>query len=269
MDEKAYAAMKFGRLAKAGTLLLVILSAFFLFKTINEIKTGATIGYTNAAVNTIVVSGTGEIMAKPDIATFTFTVDETAPTASAAQKLATDKSNKVLAYLKQAGIADKDIQTNDYSSNPKYEYVNGVCNDYSCTPSKQNLVGYEVTQSVSVKVRDISKAGDILSGVGEFDVQNLGGLSFSLENQKALEKQARQMAIADARAQAESLAADLGVQITRIVGYSEQGNYPIVYAAKAMMLDSAAGAPAAAPAPVIPAGENKITSNVSVTYEIR
>ena len=267
MDEKAWAMKKFGKMAKAGTLLLVILSAFFLFKTINEIKTGATIGYTNAAVNTIVVSGEGEVMAKPDIATFNFTVDETAGTAAAAQKLATDKSNKVLAYLKQAGIADNDIQTTNYSSNPKYEYSQQICTNYACPPSKQTLTGYEVTQSVDVKIRDISKAGDIVAGIGAFNVQNINGPQFSIENQKALERQARELAIKDARTQADALAADLGVQITRIVGYNENGNSPIMYA-KAMAFDSVASAPAV-PAPVIPAGENKITSNVSVTYEIR
>ena len=268
MDEKAWAMKKVGKMAKAGTILLVILSAFFLFKTINEIKTGATIGYTNAAVNTITVSGEGEVMAKPDIATFSFTVDETANTAAVAQAQATDKSNKVLAYLKQAGIADKDIQTEDYSSNPKYEYSQSVCVNYSCPPSKQTLIGYEVTQSVSVKIRDISKAGTIVAGIGSFNVQNINGPSFSIENQKDYERQARALAIADARAQADVLAKDLGVQITRIVGYNENGSSPIMFA-KAMAFDSAAGAPAVAPAPVIPAGENKITSNVSVTYEIR
>lgn len=257
-----------GRVAKMLALFLGVLSVFFIFKTINEIKTGATIGYTNAAVNTIQVSGQGEVTPKPDIATFSYSVTETAATPSAAQKLAADKSNKVLDYLKKQGIADKDIQTQDYSSNPKYEYSQPVCIAYPCPSGKQTLVGYEVSQTVTVKVRDIAKAGDILAGVGEFDVQNISGLSLTVENQKALERQAREKAIADARAQAEALAADLGVSITRIVGFSENGNYPApVYFAKAVMADSVGGS--APRAPEIATGENKVTSNVSITYEIR
>lgn len=271
MDDSNMQLMREGRarIGKFAAFFLAVLSVFFIFKTINEIKTGATIGYTNAAVNTIVVSGEGDVTAVPDIATFNFTVDETGTTAAAAQKLATDKSNKVLAYLKHAGVADKDIKTTSYSSNPKYEYSQQVCVQYVCPPQKQTLVGYEVSQSVDVKVRDLSKAGDILTGIGGFNVQNISGPNFSVENQKDLEEAARRLAIADARKQAEALASDLGVKIVRIVGYNEQGNYPMPYAFKTMAMDSVAGSVAPAAAPIIPAGENKITSNVSVTYEIR
>lgn len=270
MDKNNFASKEIGKFAQAGSLLLLMLTAFFLFKTINEVKTGATIGYTNAAVNTIVVSGEGEITAKPDVAVFNYTVNETALTASAAQKLATDKSNKVLAYLKKAGIEDKDIKTTNYSANPKYEYSQGICTAYSCGPSKSTLVGYEVSQSVDVKVRDIAKAGEILAGVGELDVQNISSLSFTLENQKDIEKQARALAIADARAEAESLAKALGVKITRIVGYNESGNYPVpYYYAKGGAMDMMSARAESAPAPILPAGENKVISNVSVTYEIR
>ncbi len=257
-----------GKLAKAGVFLVAVLCAYFFMKTINEIKTGQTIGFTSPAVNTITVSGEGEVFAVPDIATFSFTVNESGKVSADAEKLATDKINKVIAYLKSAGIADKDIKTTDYSLNPKYEYSSGVCTQYSCPPSKQTLTGYEVSQSVTVKVRDTAKAGEILSGVGKLNVQNISGLSLTIDDQKAVQRQAREKAINDARAQAEQLAKDLGVDLVRITSFNESGNYPQpVYYAKAMSMDSAAGS--APRPPEIPVGENKITSNVTITYEIR
>jgi len=256
---------------KAAIALIVILCAYFFIRTINEIRTGQTIGYTSAAVNTITVSGEGEVFAVPDIATFSFSVTEDAKVASDAEKAATDKMNAAIAYLKGQKIADADIKTTDYSLNPTYEYSNTVCTQYACPPSKQTLTGYEVSQTVEVKVRDTSKAGDILAGVGSLNVKNISGLSLTIDDQKAVDSQAREKAISDAKAQAEKLASDLGVSLVRITSYNEDGNYPRpIYYAKSMAMDSASGSAAAAPAaPAIPTGQNKIVSNVTITYEIR
>ncbi len=258
-----------GGVRKALTAFIVILCLFFFVKTINEIRTGNTIGSTSPAVNTISVSGEGEVFAVPDIATFSFSVTETSKVQSDAQKNATDKMNKAIAYLKGKGIADKDIQTTDYSLYPKYEYSTVVCTQYNCPPQNQTLTGYTVSQTVTVKVRDTSKAGDVLAGIGGLNVENVSGLSFTIDDQKAVERQAREKAIADARSQADALASDLGVHIARIVSYSESGNYPQPYAYKTMALDARASAGEAAVAPSLPTGENKITSNVTIVYEIR
>ncbi len=258
-----------GKLAKAGVFLVAVLCAYFFIKTINEIKTGQTIGSDSPAVNTITVSGEGEVFAVPDIATFSFTVNESGKVSADAEKLATGKINKVIAYLKEQKIADKDIKTTDYSLNPKYEYSGGACTQYSCPPSRQILTGYEISQTVTVKVRDTAKAGDILSGVGKLNVQNISGLSLTIDDQKAVENQAREKAIAEARSQAQTLASQLGVRLVRITNFSESGNYPQpYYYGKAMAMDSAVSSQGAA-APAIPTGENKITSNVTITYEIR
>ncbi len=251
---------------------LAMLAIFLLTLTIANIKSYHYIGTGIAAGNTITVSGTGEVVAVPDTAEFTYTIDETAPDVATAQSKATTVSNDIISYLTQQGIADTDIQTTSYTINPQYSYQQAACpvvaNGSSagvyCPPGKQTITGYEVAQSVSVKVHDTSKAGDLLSGIGSKGASDVSGLTFTASNEKDLEAQARDKAIADARTQADRLASSLGVSLVRIVSFSENGNSPMPVYARAMSV----GAAAQAPTPQIPAGQNTITSNVSVTYEI-
>ena len=136
-----------------------------------------------------------------------------------------------------------------------------------CRPGSQTLRGYQVTQTLEVKVRDTNKAGELLSGVGSKGASQVSSLSFTTDNPDAIQAEARTKAIADAKSKADELAKELGVSIVRVVGFNENGNYPIYYA-KTMSAGMGA-ADSAAPAPELPVGQNKITSNVSVTYEIR
>ncbi len=243
------------------------LALFLLVLTIGQLKSYEYIGSGVTATNTISVTGEGEVFAVPDTATFSFTVDQTAKDVASAQASATKTSNDVIAYLKQQGIADTDIQTTDYSINPQYSYQQAACPPIApqvynagsvsgsaggaiyCPPGKQTITGYEVAQTISVKVHDTSKAGTLLSGIGSRGVSNVSGLTFTVANQDTIDAQARDKAIAQAKTKAETLAKSLGVSIVRVVGFSENGNSPIPYYAKAsgMALDSAA-----APAPEIP-----------------
>jgi uncharacterized protein YggE len=221
--------------------------------------------------NSISVAGKGEIFAKPDIATFTFSVEADAPDATAAQKKSADAMNAIVAYLKESGVADKDVKTSDYSLNPKYRFEQVTCiQAYNCPPGKQILDGYTVSQSVTVKVRDTAKAGDLISNVGAKGATNISGLAFTIDDIEKLKRDARELAIKDARSNAEKLASDLGVSLGRIVTYSEDqgGGYPPIMYDKAMSMTSGARAmPEAAPS--VPTGENTITSNVSIVYELR
>ena len=118
-------------------------------------------------------------------------------------------------------------------------------------------------------MRDTKKAGDLLAGVGSRGATNVSGLNFTIGDQDALNAEARGKAIDNAKAKADALAKQLGVSIVRVVGFSENGGgYPIYYAKSAgatMGMDSAA----MPPSPQIATGQNKITSNVTITYEIR
>ncbi|MDO8561441.1 MAG: SIMPL domain-containing protein [bacterium] len=245
---------------------LGVLALFLLVSTVSEFRSMRFIGSGVAATNTISVNGEGEVFAVPDTAVFSVTILEKAKQVKDAQDAATKKANDIIAYLKQAGVEEKDIQTADYSINPDYEFRQSAClQNGFCPPGNQVLVGYQVSQTLTVKVRDTKKAGDLLSGVGSRGVTNVSGLSFTIDEEDALKAEARDKAIAQAKGKAEELAKALGVSLVRVVGFSEGGGGPIYYAKASVEMDS--GAPA--PSPEIPVGQNKIVSNVSVTYEVR
>ena len=216
--------------------------------------------------NTIVVNGSGDVYATADVATFSYSVSETAKTVADAQSQSATISNKALDYLKTNGIADADIQTTDYSINPQYSYSQPVCTNGFCPSGNQTLTGYQVSQTISVKVRDTSKVGDILSGIGALGVTNVSSLQFSIDNPDALQAQARDKAIADAKSKAQALASSLGVHLGAVVNFSENTG-GVVEPVYSMALT--AKADGAAPVPSIPEGQNKISDSVSISYEIR
>ena len=248
--------------------VLILLAVFLTARTITELKGYRFIGGGVPVSNTVTVSGEGEVFAVPDIATFSLSVVEKKDTVAEAQETATQKINKVFDYLKGAGIEEKDIKTQNYSVYPQYEYRQEVCTPLRCPPGTQVLTGYEVNQTLSVKVRDTKKAGELLTGVGEFGISNVSGLDFTIDEEEALQQEARKKAIDDAKEKAEMLADDLGVILVRIVNFNESGEqpYPIYYD---LALSGKGGSATPARAPEVPVGENKIVSNVSITYEIR
>lgn len=248
---------------------LGVLAFFLLVSTISEFKGLRFIGSGVAATNTISVSGEGEVFAVPDTATFSVTVRETAKQVKDAQDAATKKGNDIIAYLKEGGVEEKGIKTTDYSVNPQYEWTQSVCPQSGyCPPGKQVLTGFQVSQTLTVKVRDTKKAGDLLSGVGERGATDVSGLSFTIDDEDALKAEARDKAIAKAKGKAEVLAKSLGVSLVRVIGFYENEGGPIygygMGGAERMTADFAPKA-----TPQIPAGENKIVSNVNIVYEIR
>ena len=250
---------------------LGFLALFLLVLTFSSLKEYHFIGSGVTATNTITVSGDGEVFAVPDTAEFSVTIQEEGKQVKDAQDIATKKTNDIIAYLKQQGVDEKDIKTADYSVYPQYDYVQDTaCRSGYCQPGKQVLRGFQVSQTLSVKVRDTEKAGDLLSGVGSLGASSVSGLSFTIDDQDALEAEARDEAITKARDKANELAKQLGVSIVRVVGFSEDGSYPptpYAYGRGGVAMDMAQESKAVAPE--LPAGQNKITSNVSVTYEIR
>ncbi len=250
---------------KAAIGLLFILIAFVAIKTIGEIKAISQSGKAPMAVNSISVSGKGEVLTTPDIATFSFTVSEEAPIVSDAQKKATEKMNAILDYVKKSNVMDKDVKTLSYSIYPRYDYINATY----MSAGKQVLSAYVVSQTIEIKVRKMEEAGNLLTGIGEFGATNVSGLSFSVDKQDELAAEAREKAIVDAREQAEKLAESLGVNLGDITSFYESSPYPIspLYYSRDVMMSAVGGEKAAAPQ--LPGGENTITSNVTITYEIK
>jgi len=261
-------------------IVLLLLSAFLLAQTVNSLKEFRYIG-TTPTYNAITINGAGEVFAVPDIATFTFSVIEEAPDAASAQDEAARKMQSITAFIKEQGVEEKDIKTVGYNLYPRYEFrevsalpaIGGVSSiRIGRPPSERVLVGFELNQTIEVKVRDTGKAGQLLAGVSELGASSVSGLSFTIDDEEALKAEARGKAIADAKSKAEVLAEELDVRLVRVISYSEYGE-PIYYArsidAAAGLGGDSLGVPAASEEAVVPGGENRIVSNVSITYEIR
>jgi len=266
--DKVIAAMRQPVAALSGVLGILII--FLIVLTVGELKGLRYIGAGIPATNTITVSGEGEVFAVPDIATFSVSVQEEAKEVQDAQEVATEKTNSIIAFLKGEGVEERDIKTTDYSVYPQYDYLQSVCSEGYCPPGRQELRGYQVSQTLTVKVRDTEEAGALLSGVGSRGASNVSGLTFTIDDEDALQTQARELAIADAQTKAEELADQLGVKIVRVTGFYENDyGYPTPYAYGLGGADTAIRAETIKVAPELPVGENKIVSNVNVTYEIR
>jgi uncharacterized protein YggE len=243
--------------------VLAILALFLCAMTIKEVQDFGSIDLGTTA--TITVTGTGKASAVPNIAHISFTVQENATTVAAAQDSATKRTDNALAALKKLGIADIDVKTDGYNVNPQYETK--PCLPGGACPQSNTVTGYQVSQSIEVKVRDTSKAGAVLQALGTLGVQNISGPNFQVDDDSAVTNEARGKAIEDARMNAEVLARQLGVRLGKVVSFSENSSMPYpMYAAvgKAANLDARAATP-----PTLPTGENESMASVSVTYEIR
>lgn len=252
------------RIERLVSVFLIVASVFVAFLAIGAGERLWQAG--PPATNVISVSGTGKSAAIPDIATISFTVIGEGKNASQAQDEATKKNNVALALLKEKGIAEKDFKTTSYSVNPKYSYPQ-PCYNQPCVYNEQRIIGYQVTQTTEVKIRDTAKVGDLLSALGDAGISQLYGPNFTVENEDAVRAAARKEAIDEARAKAKVLARDLGVSLVRVVNFNENsGGYPTPFYGRAdvfIATESSKAAPEVAP------GENEIVSNVTITYEIR
>jgi len=251
-------------------LLIGVLIIFLIALTIstivgiqNKIKEGKYIGQEIETKNTITVSDRAEVYAKPDLALTTFSVKTEAKTVAQAMADNTEKMNKIISFMKDSDIEEKDLKTTTFNIYPRYEYRRVEVPPY---PSgKRVLVGYEVTQSLQVKIRDLEKIGQIIQGATDRGANQVGNLQFTIDKPDELKKQAREEAIKKAKAKAEELAKQLGVNLVRITNFSESvptTRFVVPMAAEAI------GIGGGEETPEIETGENKIEVAVTITYEI-
>jgi len=231
-----------------GIATLVILSVFILAKTDQVLNTAAT-------TNTVSFNGEGKVLAKPDVAAISLSIVTEAVTSKSAQDENSRKSKAVTDFLKDQGVEEKDIKTTGYNIYPQYRYP-----QYD----KPEIRGYQVNQTMEVKVRDLDKVSSVLDGVVSAGVNQVNSLSFEIDEPEKLKAEARQKAIEDARAKADELEDQLGVDLGKIVNFSESiGGFPgpIFYAAERGM--GGGGGPS------VPTGENEIIVQVTITYQIK
>lgn len=247
----------------------ILLALFLLAATLVKMKEYRFVGSGVNATNTITVNGTGKIDRAPDTAKISFTIQDEQKEVKVAQDNVSKKIDAVTKALKALGIDEKYIKTDSYNSYPQYDYVNTIrCITTPCpTNNTPMLRGYQVTHDVTVNVKALDTVPQVLGALGDAGVTNISGPNFGFEDDKAIAREARDMAIDDARGEAEKLAKSLGVHLVRIVSFSDSGSgIPIpMYARDSMAM----GSEKAGAVPSIPVGEQNIQSNVTVVYEIQ
>lgn len=285
-----------------GAACLGMLTLFLLVKTINEIKTYSTIGEfgANGVQNTISVNGTSDMDVQPDVTVFTWNVDADGKTVAEAQSKAADINNKAIAYVKEKGIKEADIKTLSLNTSPRYENSYKNCPVYNASgvsavapaagtavssmvapagptivaPCNGNsvIVGYTTSISIQVKVRDIdrdtTKTSELVGGLAPLGVKVSNPVS-TVDDMDGYKQKVRDEAISKAREQAEKLAGALGVKLVRVTSFYDNSGNPYPMAMDYAVSARAGAMEAKATVPDLPTGTNKITANVTITYQIR
>ncbi len=211
----------------------------------------------NDQPHTITVSGNGIAYGQPDIAVAQVGVETRGENPSKVVDDNTTKMNAVIAALKKLGIAEKDIQTSNFSVYAQQNY------DTSGNPTNYTYVADNI---VSITIRDLSKVGDTLGQIIAAGANSISGISFTVSDQSALEADARTKAMADAKSRADQLAKAAGVTLGEPLSISESSGVtaPIPYSLNVRAADSAAQAPVP-----VSGGQVQVNLQVSVTYLIK
>lgn len=245
-----------GMLMRAATVVVVLIMLVAFART-------ATAQEAVSEPGQITVSGLGEVTAEPDLAVITTGVVTSAPTAREAVTANTQAMNGVLGRLKEMGIADRDLQTSDFSITPQYQHFRGH-NGQPAPPPR--IVAYEVRNTLRVRIRELESTGAILDAVVSDGANQVNGIGFSIDDPTALMQKARRRAVSDARDRAEVLADSLGVALGRIVSVSEGQMRPPVPQPRMARMEMAMAADAG---PVsVETGEQLLTATVTITWEI-
>lgn len=204
----------------------------------------------------ISVTGEGTVEIAPDMATLNLGVTTEADTAAEALKANSEGLAAALARLKEAGVAERDIQTSGLTVNPNYIYPSDG--------AQPKINGYIASNMVTVRVRDLSTLGPTLDGVVADGANTLNGVVFGLQEPDTTTDEARRRAVTDAQHKAALYAEAAGVKLGRIASITEQGNYG---GPQPMMMAEAAMSKSGGSVPVA-SGELSVTSTVSIVYEI-
>ena len=238
----------------------IVLAVGMIYLTIlswNAFKAHDYIGITAEQRHSITIVGEGKILGVPDVAQIQLGYNVEKKTVAEAQKDNTAKMNAMIEKLKKDfKIEAKDIRTVNYYISPQYNWFDG----------KQTLRGYSVSQDLAVKVRDLDKVSKILDAAGAIGLNQVGNLTFEIDEPEKLKQQAREKALTQAKEKAETLAKIVGVKLGKIISFSESATQPPVFGKYSLAEGMGVGGGASAPA--IEAGVNEITVTATVEYEI-
>lgn len=243
-------------LSIGGALVALTLFAAILSLVVASIGGRSVAAQTDDTERTVTVSGNGQVSITPDTAIVTLGVEINDPDLSAAQTNATQRMEAVIAAMRAAGIAEADITTSNYN----------VWVDRNYEQPEQPIRAYFVSHTITVKVRNVDQVGSIIETGIEAGANTVQGVYFTVEDPGNAVSQARELAIADARAKAEDLARITGVTLGAVVTIDEYSYspYPVARAEG----ESYAGDAAAAMAPPINPGSSIVSVQVQVSWAI-
>jgi len=201
------------------------------------------------------VSATADATRVPDVATISTGVVTQAADANAAMRANAVQMDKVMAAIRAAGIAERDIQTSGINLNPQYKYVEN---------QPPSIVGYQASNNVNVKVRDLSRLGKVLDAFVANGANQINGPSFEVDKPDEAYDEARLAALKKAQARADTYAGALGLKVRRIVSISEGGaSFPRpMPMMRAMAMDSMAKETSVSP------GEASLSVSIDVVFEL-
>ncbi|MCJ7604503.1 MAG: SIMPL domain-containing protein [Dehalococcoidales bacterium] len=207
------------------------------------------------------VSGEGKVTAVPDIASLNLGVEAQAASVADAQAQVSQAMADLMDALKDQGVDEKDIQTQYYNV---YQVTRWIGDE-----QKEEVIGYRVTNTVTAKVREVEKAGEVIDAViaAGGDLVRINNIAFNIDDPKPYYEDARELAVAYAREKGEQLASEAGVTLGKIT-YITESNYTPGPIYRNYASDYAEAVPAAAPATSISAGELEITTTVQIVYAI-
>jgi uncharacterized protein len=262
------------RIHGAVMLVLIMLGVFLLVHSLIGLKEYRFVGSGIPAMNTITVSGGGEVFGVPDLATFTVHFEREDESVGAVQENLAKNADALTNTLKEAGIEERDIKTVHYNIAPKYQWIqNPECPLGRACPQERVQRGFSGHQELSIKVRESSEVGNILEmSASSEGVSNVSNVLFTIDDEDSLKEDARKEAIEHAKEKAKVLARDLGVSLVRVVSFNEGGSNDKIMP-EMMMRTQALGMggenESATPENAFPVGENTLRSLVTITYEIR
>ena len=201
------------------------------------------------------VSAHGETHRIPDVAQISAGVVTQNIDANAAMQSNAQRMSAVIAALKKAGVAERDIQTSSISLSPQYKYGQN---------EPPTITGYQASNTVNLRLRELGKAGAVLDALVKQGANQINGPTFTLDNPDAATDEARTEAVKHAQSRANLYAAATGLKVRRIVSISESGG---MQQPRPMMMARYASAPAPEPTPIA-AGENTIGVDINVVYEL-
>jgi uncharacterized protein len=206
----------------------------------------------------ITVTGMGKVSGRPDTAAINVGVTSRAGTAKEALAANSTSMTSLVAVVKQHGVADKDVQTSNFSVNPTYTSDSSGRNSH--------ISGYQVSNQVRLRVRNLAGMGELLDAIVQNGANTIDGISFYIENADQLLDKARAQSVEDAHRKAVLYASAAGVKLGRVLYMNESGGYlpaphmPVAFNARMTAMASSI--------PPMESGEEEVQSTVTVVYAI-